>query len=97
MEKIRNILEELYLGNIAPYKDIRPDNPKYYELLETAERLEAEFLSKLDYEGQEKYKKIKASLEEATELENMQSFVNGCRLTVDFTVAALKTTTAPKQ
>jgi hypothetical protein len=79
---MKNILEELYLGNIAPCDWAIPNSDKYVEFVKNTEHLEAQLLE--NFERGETYKALKENLLAAHELEKMQCFINGYKLGARF-------------
>ena len=86
---MQSILNQLYLGNLAPLLHCAPETPEYPAVKERADQMEDEFLARLTPEEEHAYFLLATQLGERSTLEHEQSFLDGFRLAARLVLEAL--------
>lgn len=85
---MKNILIDLYYGQISPWESTAPRAPGYRRAWDRVTKLEQSLLSRLDPEEQKLYEKIERERATPVEMEREETFVEGFRLGVSIMAEA---------
>ena len=86
---MKNILFELYYGNLDPCEDTYPKEKEYRKAAKQVTSLEADLLLKLDDTGQELYQQLTYALIARRSIEDAYTFANGFRIGANIMLACM--------
>ena len=89
------VLEQLWQGTLHPAETIKPTNPEYSQLQNTADETEQKLLSLLTDEGKELFYKLKDISAQLCTIDEYDIFTNAFRLGAKLMQEIMDGTTAP--
>ena len=86
---MKNIIEELWNGEILPQENLTKDNPEYQELRHRQIKKQQELVKTLSDEQNEKFEDYCESVLEASSVAEREAFISGFKIAMRLACKAL--------